>query len=128
MFVWAMGVTRIHLEVSRVGEAFLAEMGRRIHERRKTLRLSQEQLAEKAEITKQTVSRIENGLREPGAGNLLKIAKALDVSADYLLSGEYTGADALILNQNISNLTSRQIEFLENYIKSFIEMCDEGIV
>lgn len=111
-----------------MGEAFLAEMGRRIHERRKTLRLSQEQLAEKAEITKQTVSRIENGLREPGAGNLLKIAKALDVSADYLLSGEYTGADALILNQNISNLTSRQIEFLENYIKSFIEMCDEGIV
>jgi len=115
-------------EVSRMGEAFLAEMGKRIHERRKTLRLSQEELAERAEMTKQTVSRAENGLRALGAGNVIKISKALEVSADYLLTGEYTGADVQILNKKIANLTNSQCRFLEDFIRNFVEMCKEGLI
>lgn len=111
-----------------MGEAFLAEMGKRIHERRKTLRLSQEELAERAEMTKQTVSRAENGLRALGAGNVIKISKALEVSADYLLTGEYTGADVQILNKKIANLTNSQCRFLEDFIRNFVEMCKEGLI
>ena len=111
-----------------MGEAVLAGMGKRILERRKTLGLSQEELAERADITKQTVSRVENNQRELGAGNLLKIANALDISTDYLLTGQYTGADVQILNQKVSNLTNRQHRFLEDFIKKFAEMCKEGFI
>lgn len=111
-----------------MGEAFLTEMGKRIQERRKALRLSQEELAERADISKQTVSRAENAQRELGAGNVRKIANALEVSADYLLTGEHTSADVLLLNQRATNLTGRQFGYLEDFVKKFIEMCDEGVI
>ena len=107
---------------------FLAGMGRRIQVRRKALRYSQEELAEKADISKQTVSRAENGKRELGAGNLMKIALALGISTDYLLTGEYTNDDVKILNQKITNLTTRQFEFLEDVVRNFTEMCKEGFI
>ena len=109
-------------------EAFLVEMGSRIRERRKTLRLSQEELAERANISKQTVSRAENAQRELGTGNLIKIAQALDVSSDYLLTGRYSDTDVQLLNQKIANLTSHQYGYLEDFVKKFVEMCDEGMI
>ena len=109
-------------------EAFLIEMGKRIQERRKAQRLSQEDLAERAEISKQTVSRAENGQRELGAGNVAKLAQALGVSTDYLLTGKYTAADVQLLNQKAENLTSRQFGYLEDIVKTFIAMCDDGSV
>jgi transcriptional regulator with XRE-family HTH domain len=109
-------------------EVFLIEMGKRIQERRKTLRLSQEELAEKADISKQTVSRAENAQRELGAGNLFNIAKALEVSTDFLLSGTYTEKDVLNLSHRAANLTGRQFTYLEDIIKKYIDMCNEEIV
>ena len=111
-----------------MGTDFLAEMGKRILERRKDLRLSQEELAEKAEISKQTVSRAENGLRELGAGNVAMMASALGVSADYLLTGKYTAADVQLLNQKVSGLTPNQHRHLERFINVYIEMCEDGTV
>ena len=111
-----------------MGEAFLAEMGKRIQERRKAQRLSQEELAEMADISKQTVSRAENAQRELGARNISKIAQALGVSSDYLLTGKYNDTNVQLLNQSAANLTSRQFSYLEDFVKKFIEMCDEGVV
>lgn len=111
-----------------MGSDFLVQMGKRIQDRRKSLRLSQEELAERADISKQTVSRVENAQRELGAHNLLKIAKALEVSPDYLLTGEYTANDALILDRKASSLTGSQLNYLEDFIKKFIEMCNDGII
>ncbi|MGL5314903.1 MAG: N-acetylmuramoyl-L-alanine amidase [Peptostreptococcaceae bacterium] len=42
-------------------------------------------LCEKAEINEATLSRYENGLREPKAATLSKLAEILEVSTDYLL-------------------------------------------
>jgi transcriptional regulator with XRE-family HTH domain len=111
-----------------VGEAFLFGVGKRIRERRKALRLSQEELAESTGMSKQTVSRAENAQRELGAGNLAKIANALEVSSDYLLTGKQTGDDVLLLNQKVTGLTGRQFKYLEELVTMFIKMCDEGIV
>ena len=109
-------------------ESFLIEMGKRIQEKRKSLRLSQEELAERADISKQTVSRAENGQREMGARNVVRLARALQMSADYLLAGEYTYADAAIMNQKIAGLTDRQFRFLEEYIRNYIQLCKEDSV
>jgi len=111
-----------------MGDDFLNEMGQRIHSKRKSLRFSQEELAEKAEISKQTVSRAENGQRELGARNVMRIARALELSADYLLTGEHVDKDSFILNKKIENLTDRQYRFLEEFVRNYIVMCEDDSV
>lgn len=109
-------------------DSFLLEMGKRINEKRKSLRLSQEELAERVEVTKQTVSRAENGQRELGAKNVARLAKALETSADYLLTGTRTDVDAMILDSRIRNLTDQQYRYLEEHIRVFLAMCEDGSV
>lgn len=56
---------------------------------RKELGLSQEQLAEKLLVSRQAISRWENGEVLPDAPNLLQLSKLFGVSIDYLLHDEY---------------------------------------
>lgn len=111
-----------------MNDTFLLEMGKRINEKRKSLRLSQEELADRAEISKQTVSRAENGQRELGAQNVARLAKALETSADYLLTGTRTDVDAMLLDSRIKKLTDHQYRYLEEHIKIFFAMCEDGSV
>ncbi len=122
------GIECCQWEVIRIANEFLNEMGERIQNKRKRLRLSQEALAEMAEISKQTVSRAENGQRELGAQNVAKLAKALEMSTDFLLTGERTDNDLLKLDERLKKLTERQYQFLEELIRNFIEMCEDGAV
>ena len=48
--------------------------------------------------------------------NLMKMASALEVSADYLLTGEIIDKDLLILADKMSALTPDQIRIVENII------------
>lgn len=50
--------------------------------------LSQEKLAEQLNVSRQTVSKWENGLAVPSGDNLNQLGKALGVSVDFLLNGE----------------------------------------
>ncbi len=65
----------------------LRQMGKRIYDRRKQLRMTQEELAEKAGITPQTVSTAELGKKALRPENIIRICSALDISSDYLLMG-----------------------------------------
>jgi len=66
----------------------MAVVGGRIKERRAELGWTQEQLAQKAGISKSFLSELENGKRSVSADNLLDLARALGVSLDYLMTGE----------------------------------------
>lgn len=59
--------------------------GTRLRELREEAGLSQKQLAERLGITKTTVNRYENDLREPEFATLIEIVRFFGVSADYLL-------------------------------------------
>ena len=48
--------------------------------------------------------------------NLLKLSKALNVSADYLLTGDIVEKDTLILSDKMKNLTPSQVRIIENII------------
>ena len=56
---------------------------------RRSLGLSQEELAEKLNVSRQAVSRWESGTAMPDAANLLQLSKLFGVSADYLLNDDY---------------------------------------
>ena len=65
----------------------MPSVGDRIREIRETQKLTQDQLAEKAGISKGFLSEIENGKRNVSSEYLLRIANALRASVDYLLRG-----------------------------------------
>ena len=51
---------------------------------------SQEDLAEKMNVSRQAVSRWENGTALPDSNNILQLSKLFNVTADYLLNEDYT--------------------------------------
>ena len=59
--------------------------GMRLRELRKARGISQLKLAMDLNTSQNTVSRYETGEREPGIGELIKIADYFEVSIDYLL-------------------------------------------
>lgn len=57
----------------------------RLRELRLTRKITQLKLAMDLSMSQNTVSRYENGEREPGISELIRIADYFDVSVDYLL-------------------------------------------
>jgi transcriptional regulator with XRE-family HTH domain len=60
--------------------------GKAIRRRRRELDLSQEELAELAELHRTYISSIERGQRNPSLENIEKLAKALDISISALFA------------------------------------------
>lgn len=103
----------------------LQEIGQRIVERRKKLGLTQEALAEKGDMTTQFVSYAESGKRAMRPENLKRISEALEVSADYLLTGDVIDKDLLILSDKLRNLTPSQLRIAENIIDECVSLFDK---
>jgi transcriptional regulator with XRE-family HTH domain len=60
---------------------------RRVRNRRKALKLSQEALAERAGLHWTYISGIERGIRNPGLNNVAAVAHALGLTPSALLRG-----------------------------------------
>lgn len=103
-------------------ELFLKAMGKRIMERRKKLGLTQEALAEKSELTTQFVSYAEAGRRGIRPENLMKIAAALGVSTDYILTGDIIDKDKLLLSEKLGRLTAEEVRIVESIIDECLNL------
>ena len=100
----------------------LKQIGNRILHRRKQLRMTQEELSEKAGITPQTVSSAELGKKALRPENIIRVCSALDISTDYLLLGEVNASDHWTLISRISNLHPAQYEDIINSFISALEV------
>lgn len=103
----------------------LQEVGKRLYERRKQLRMTQEELAERVGITAQTISTAKLGKKAMRADTIIRVCGALDISADYLLFGYVSTQDLSILSQKVSQLTPEQYRHLEDAIDSFVAIAME---
>lgn len=83
----------------------LKKIGVRIVERRKELKLTQEQIAERMNVSIQMISNIERGNKAIRIDNLIKLCDILQTSTDYILTGERTNNDFDNLTRKISQLT-----------------------
>lgn len=101
---------------------YLQEVGQRIMNRRKKLGLTQEQLAEMSDLTTQFVSYAESGKRAMRPENLMRIAAALGVSTDYLLTGDIIDKDKLLLSEKLDKLTDSEVRIVENIIDECIDL------
>lgn len=94
-------------------DAFLTSMGNRICEERKRLGLSQEALAEKIDVSPQTISTAERGEKAMRPESIFKLSKVFECSTDYLFSGEKTELDKSLLCQRINSLSQSELALLE---------------
>ena len=107
-------------------EQLLKDMGQRIIKRRKQLRLTQEELAEKIDVTAQMISTAELGKKAIRPENMLKICHALDISADYLLTGEISKKDLYLICEKMKLLTPEQFRITEEIIINCLELCSNN--
>ena len=102
-------------------------MGDRIREARKHQGLTQDQLAERLDISVQFVGQIERGLKLPSMQVFIKLIEVLNVSADYLLrdavsSGRLFGENAI--GRKIDKLKPKQRIALEALVDTYIQYLD----
>lgn len=88
----------------RTQEEFLLDLGKRIHDLRKSAGLTQQELADQIGVSFQCISYAERGEREPKSTNLLKLANVLHVSTDYLLTGKLSAGDYIVINDKLKKL------------------------
>lgn len=81
-------------------------IGEKIAKARRDVNLTQDQLAESLEVTRQTVSKWESDLAYPEVPKIAKLAEILEVSCDYLLKEA---------NENKQNKTITMVPSEEGY-------------
>lgn len=94
------------------------EIGTRIKEVRKMLKLTQVTAAKKSNISRSYYADIENGRYSPSTDTLMKISTALGVSTLYLLEGKKTPSDYDILDDGS---VIEGVEFIKSFDNVFYE-------
>lgn len=99
-------------------------IGARIREARLKKKLTQEQLAEKADIGFYYIGEIERGVKLPSLNVFIQIVEALGVSADSLLKDELTASPEFNneITAKLEKLNPKQragaVAILDAYIKA----------
>jgi transcriptional regulator with XRE-family HTH domain len=111
------------------------DLGLKIKTLRKQKRIEIKDLAVKVDISSSYMSNIESGLRNPSLKTLEKIAKALEIPANVLLSEEITGRNLTdiyneqkekrtnlinAIKSELSSLEIRDLELVDSLIKAMI--------
>lgn len=101
------------------------ELGKKLREARNNAGLTQEALAEKAEIGVMYLGEIERGVKMPSLRIFIKIIDALDISSDYILRDVLPSGKEYVLDdvtEKLSQLTPQQrkgaVEILDAYIRT----------
>jgi len=94
----------------------LKDIGYRIYARRKEMRLTQEELAEKIDVSVQMISNLELGKKAIRPDNLVKVCLALDVSADYVLMGKTSEQELGEQIKRLSLLSTEERRMIDQLI------------
>ncbi|SCX76711.1 helix-turn-helix domain-containing protein [Alkaliphilus peptidifermentans] len=101
-------------------------IGHRILLRRKQLGYTQEQAAEKAGLSHQFFSTVETGRKNIRADSIIKVARALEVSTDYLLLGSVNQVDINNINESLSQLNGIELHCLEEIVKNYLKALEHN--
>ena len=100
---------------------FLEDMGKRIAECRKEHNMTQEKLAEKTEVSLQTISNIELGKKAVRPENLAKICSVLDVTSDYIIFGRRSAKQLDSLIKQISSLSPDDYKIVKELVERIVK-------
>lgn len=97
------------------GEVISLEVGNQIKKYRGELKLSQEELAQKIYVTRQTVSNWENGKSYPDIHSLLMLSTLFNISLDQLIKG-----DVKVMKQEINKEEIARLKRLSAIVSTFL--------
>ena len=92
-------------------------IGKKIKEIRLDKKLTQEYVAETADVNTSHISNIENNRVKVSLSTLVQICNALDVTVDYILSDEYTHPDSALEQEVLKELRLCSPENKEKILK-----------
>lgn len=95
-------------------------MGQRIAKRRKEQNMTQEQVAEKMNVSIQMISNLELGKKAIRPENLVNLCRVLGITADYILTGQKFTMNAQSIVNKLSALEDDDIGMVESLIDHFI--------
>ena len=99
------------------------DIGNRINQLRKLAGMTQEQLAEKLNVSRQTVSKWEAGTTLPDLESIIKIVKIFHVSLDdLLLEGDNSSAD------DTEKITLQDLIKINNHNRKMILLLVSGLI
>ena len=93
------------------------DIGKRIFDRRKQLNITQEQLSELCDTTPQAISNYERGERELKASTIVKMATALSISIDYLLTG-----NDLTVTDLVTDISPEKQSLIRDILNKCVEL------
>ena len=112
-----IGILRNRFGVYAVGDKeFLKDMGQRIMVRRKSLRMTQEEFAEKLGVSAQMISNLELGKKAIRPENLARVCDALGLSADFVLTGTNTKTAVDAVAEKLTQLTAEELQMVSDMI------------
>ena len=94
------------------------QVGERIRELRESQNYSREAFAEKVDISAKFLYEIEHGLKGFSADNLYKISKALEVNAEYILSGRTSFEYESEVRDVLSLFTENQLKEIASMLRN----------
>ena len=97
-------------------KTFLERIGERVYNKRKKLKLSQAELAEKIGVSTQMISNLECGKKAIRPENLVKLCEILNISADYVLTGYSSNNEMDEIIEKLSNLTPNELQMINGMI------------
>lgn len=98
------------------------EAGKRIRKIREDKNYTRDYVAIKADISSKFLYEIEHGLKGFSADTLYKIAKTLEVSSEYILSGYNVDNDVIELSALLHTFTPEQIKDFSDMIKILFKL------
>lgn len=104
-------------------------LGNRVRQERLKLNLTQEQLAEKVDLSTSYIGQIERGERNISLDTLVVICKSLGVTIDYLLQDSTNIEEDIVYNQLyqlISNRSLNEKVMALDIIKVMFSHIDKG--
>ena len=101
-------------------ELDLRDIGNRIQFCRKRLGYTQEQIAEKMNVSIQMISNMERGNKAIKIENLIKLSQILNVSTDYILTGKQNTNDIQSIALKLSLLNDSDRETVSFLIDHFL--------
>lgn len=110
----------------RVKKEINIQIGEQIKRAREKATLTQEQFAERIDVSPQYVSDLERGVVGISIAKLKRVCTVLNVSSDQILFGSIMEDRAIILAEKCKSLPSDQYELLSEIVDRFVEAVESA--
>jgi transcriptional regulator with XRE-family HTH domain len=99
----------------------LNAMGTRMKRRRKELKMSQAELAEKVNVSNNHISSIETGKQIPSLTTFVKICEQLDTTPDFLLLGSlHTNNLPKNIYDSLALYNKKDLPLIQDIVENFV--------